>query len=413
MTTRIEANRMIPGRGDPIDDAVVVLEGTAISYAGPTSGAPATPGAEVVSTPAVMPGMWETHSHFWGLDTANIEALITHDPRVGAVRAAQDIGRLLAAGFTSVREVGGYGVYLARAVEEGTIVGPSIYASGSILSQTGGHADIHGMPIPQVDDLFERHFGAPTLCDGPDDCRRLVRRQLRLGARVIKVCASGGVMSQIDHPIHQQFSLEELKAIVEEAARAERVVAAHCHGKPGIMAALEAGAKTIEHGSYLDEESAQAMVECDAVLVPTRFIVDLLVNQSAALNMPDYARTKILAIADRHLEAMQIAVSAGVTMATGTDIFVRSAIGQNAAELGHLVTAGLSPLAAIEAATANGPLTVGPQAPRSGLLATGFDSDVICLDADPLADLGVLVGPDHVTHVWKAGDLVKGTETAR
>jgi imidazolonepropionase-like amidohydrolase len=99
---------------------------------------------------------------------------------------------LLEAGFTSVREVGGYGVYLSTAIEEGTITGPTVYASGSILSQTGGHGDIHGLSIPHVDELFERHFGAPTLCDGPDDCRRLVRRQLRLGARVIKVCASGG-----------------------------------------------------------------------------------------------------------------------------------------------------------------------------------------------------------------------------
>jgi imidazolonepropionase-like amidohydrolase len=354
-----------------------------------------------------MPGMWETHAHFWGLDTANIEALITHDPRVGSLRAAKDVSRLLRAGFTSVREVGGYGVFLARAVDEGTVIGPTIYSSGGILSQTGGHADIHGMPSPaDVDAVFERHFGAPTFCDGPDDCRRVARRQLRLGARVIKVCASGGVMSQVDHPIHQQFSVAELRAIVEEAERAERVVAAHCHGKPGIMAAIEAGCRTIEHGSYLDPEAAEAMVEAEAILVPTRFIVELLVSQAEALKMPDYARAKIDAIADRHLEAMRIAVEAGVTMALGTDIFVRSAVGQNGAEVGYLARAGLSPLAAIEAATANGPLTVGPQAPLSGVLAEGYDADVICLDADPLDDLTVLTGPDHVTHVFKAGQRI-------
>ena len=407
MTTRISARRLIPGRGDPISDGVVVMDGSTITYAGAAGTAPATPVADAVEADVVMPGMWETHAHFWGLDTANIEALITHDPRVGSLRAAKDVSRLLRAGFTSVREVGGYGVFLARAVDEGTVIGPTIYSSGGILSQTGGHADIHGMPSPaDVDAVFERHFGAPTFCDGPDDCRRVARRQLRLGARVIKVCASGGVMSQVDHPIHQQFSVAELRAIVEEAERAERVVAAHCHGKPGIMAAIEAGCRTIEHGSYLDPEAAEAMVEAEAILVPTRFIVELLVSQAEALKMPDYARAKIDAIADRHLEAMRIAVEAGVTMALGTDIFVRSAVGQNGAEVGYLARAGLSPLAAIEAATANGPLTVGPQAPLSGVLAEGYDADVICLDADPLDDLTVLTGPDHVTHVFKAGQRI-------
>lgn len=408
MTVRISARRLIRGRGEPVPEGVVVLNGQTIAYAGVAGEAPATPGADTHEVAAVMPGMWEAHAHFWGLDSANIEALLTHDPRVGILRAAGDVRRLLEAGFTSAREVGGYGVYLARAIEEGTIEGPTIYASGSILSQTGGHADIHGVAVPaDVDALFERHFGAPGLCDGPDDCRRVARRQLRLGARVIKVCASGGVMSQVDHPIHQQFSVPELTAIVEEATRADRVVAAHCHGKPGIMAALEAGCRTIEHGSYLDDEAAVAMVEAGAILVPTRFIVELLVAQATQLNMPDYAKAKIDAIAGRHLEAMQIAVEAGVPMAVGTDIFVRSAIGQNGAEIGHLAEAGLSPLAAIEAATANGPLTVGPQAPLSGILAEGYDADVICLDADPLEDLGRLAGGGHVTHVFKAGTQVK------
>lgn len=407
MTIRIDARRMIPGRGEPLDNATVIIEGRVITYAGPTEEAPHTPSFSAYTTDVVMPGMWETHAHFWGSSTANIESLVTHDPHIGVLRAAGDIHRVLDAGFTSVRELGGYGVYLSTAVEEGTIVGPTVYASGSILSQTGGHGDIHGLPITHVEELFERHFGAPTLCDGPDDCRRLVRRQLRLGARVIKVCASGGVMSQIDHPIHQQFSVDELEAIVEEATRADRIVAAHCHGKPGIMAALEAGCRTIEHGSYLDDEAARAMVEVEAVLVPTRFIVQHLVDHGLASGMPDYAYAKIVAIADQHLQAMRTAIAAGVTIATGTDIFVRSALGHNGRELTHLVEAGMTPLKAIEAATANGPLTVGPQAPNSGQLLAGFDADVICLDADPLDDIGVLADPGHVTHVFKAGRIVK------
>jgi imidazolonepropionase-like amidohydrolase len=324
------------------------------------------------------------------------------------LRAARDVKALLEAGFTSVREVGGRGTYLSQAVEEGTIPGPHIYASGGVLSQTGGHADVHALSVEATQELWERHFGAPFLCDGPDDCRRVVRRQLRLGARVIKVCASGGVMSQVDHPLHQQFSLEELRAIVEEAARAERVVAAHCHGKPGIMAALEAGVRTIEHGTYLDEEAAEAMTEASAVLVPTRFIVEYLAASGKAQGMPDYASAKIAALADRHFEAMQTAVASGVRMALGTDIFVTGVVGRNGEELGHLVRAGLTPLQAIEAATATGPLTVGPQAPRTGVLEAGFDADIIALATDPLEDIGVLADPRRVLQVWKRGVACKG-----
>ncbi len=212
-------------------------------------------------------------------------------------------------------------------------------------------------------------------------------------------------MSEIDDPIHQQFSDEELAAIVAEAARADRVVAAHCHGKPGIMAALRAGVRTIEHGTWLDEEAADLMRRSGAVLVPTRFVVETL--QQMTESLPPYVRTKAIAIADRHLEAMRIAVAAGVTLAMGTDVFLPGGYGRNSDEIRLLVEAGMSPLQAVEAATANGPSTLGPQAPRSGVLEAGFDADVIALDADPLSDVGVWGDPDRVTHVWKSGVTVK------
>jgi imidazolonepropionase-like amidohydrolase len=237
-----------------------------------------------------------------------------------------------------------------------------------------------------------------------------VREQLRRNARVIKVCASGGVMSVIDHPIHQQFTLAELRAMVEVAGLADRVVAAHCHGKPGIMAALEAGVRTIEHGTYLDEEACDAMVETGAILVPTRTIIEEIL---AGAEVPAYALDKLKAIADRHAEAVALAHGKGVTIAMGTDLFVTGADranswGRNGRELVHLVACGLSPLEAIQAATANAPATLGPQAPRSGRLAEGFDADVISVDADPTADVGVLAEPAHVVGVWRGGRRVKG-----
>jgi imidazolonepropionase-like amidohydrolase len=404
---RIDADLLIPGRGEPVRDGSVVIEGSSISYVGPRRTAPDVPRSYSVS--CLLPGLWDCHAHFLGARTMDLNELAMVPTAVLAARAAKDAEAVLQVGFTSVREAGGLGVYLARVVEEGLLAGPSIYAPGAILSQTGGHGDLHALPLGWVDDLC-RHGGPLALCDGVPECLKAVRMQLRLGAKVIKICASGGVMSEIDHPIHQQFSDDELRAIVEEAGRAERVVMAHCHGKPGIMAALQAGVRTIEHGSYLDDEAATAMVEVGAILVPTRFIVERGLQSKD--RMPEYAFQKLGTVAARHQQAIQVAHDAGVRIALGTDIFTSGSEtvvpwGMNAWELVHLVDAGLSPLEAIEAATATGPLTLGPQAPKAGLLESGWEADLIAINGDPTANIAVMVDPANVTHVWKAGRLAK------
>ena len=161
-----------------------------------------------------------------------------------------------------------------------------------MLSMTGGHGDSHGLDLGAARLVKARHYGEDNIVDGPDQCRAGVRRMLRLGAKVIKIHASGGVMSELDDPHLPQFSKQELEAIVDEATRMERLVGAHCHGKRGIMAALEAGVKTIEHGTYLDQEAADAMVESEAILVPTRFVVDFLMAEGEKRGMPEYAKKK-------------------------------------------------------------------------------------------------------------------------
>ncbi len=408
---RIQAQRMIPGRGQPVDDAVIVLDGPTISYAGRAADAPATPDATVTTAETVMPGLWDCHGHFLGARTANLTQAVLEPGPLQAMRVAQDARAALDAGFTSVREAGGYGVYLATAVEEGTVLGPSVYAPGAILSTSGGHGDVHDLPVEWVHEL-SRTEGLTHLADGVDECIRAVRLQLRRNARVIKVCASGGVMSEIDDPIHQQFRADELAAIVETAGMADRVVMAHCHGRPGIVAALEAGVRTIEHGTYLDEETCAMMREADALLVPTRYIVERLVAVGRDSGMTAANLRKLEAVSDRHLEAVGMAHEHGVRIALGTDIFMTGsdrpvAWGQNGAELALMVQAGLSPLEAIEAATANAPDTLGPQAPRSGQLAAGHDADVITVDGSPLDDIALLGDPARVTGVWKAGTRVK------
>ena len=408
MPVRITAKTLIPGIGEPIYDGTVIIDGDKIGYAGPSaSSPPITPGEQTYSVPAVMPGIWESHGHFIGSPVPDLEHMATTDPGTLMARATADAAATLNAGVTSLREMGGIGISMKPVIDEGVIPGPTIYPAGAILSPTGGHADIHGLPLDFVLDVGDRGFTFGELADGVPGVLRAVRKQLRRGAAVIKICASGGIMSEIDHPIHQQFSPEELRAIVEEAGRAERYVGAHCHGEPGIVAALEAGVRTIEHGSYLTEESAQMIIDKGAILVPTRFVVSALLAMEDKL--PPYAYRKAVATADRHEMALKIAVAAGVTIAMGTDIFISGPLyGTNTLEVKHLIDAGMTSLEAIQAATANGPLTLGPQAPRSGRLVEGYDADVIAFDVNPVDDITVWGDADRVTHIWKSGKLVKG-----
>ena len=411
---RIEAGLLITGDEEPVRDGVVLFDGGTISYAGPADGAPESPGAGIRRAVAVLPGLWDCHGHFTGSRSFDLGQLPLEPGQLRAARASRDLANALSAGVTSVREVGGLGVYLAPAVSEGVLDGPAIYPAGAILSVTGGHGDLHSYPLSWMTD-FCRLDGMFRLADGPAECMRAVREQLRRGARVIKVCASGGVLSEVDHPVHQQFTGEELRVIVEVAAMADRVVAAHCHGKPGIMAALEAGARTIEHGTYLDDEACTAMRETGAILVPTRSIIeDILQNLD---KVPPYAAAKLTAMAETHAAAVTLAIEQGVTIAMGTDIALTGADlpnswGSNGTELPHLVRLGMTPLQAIAAATVTAPQTLGPQAPSSGRLAAGYDADLITLDADPLADIAVIAEPRHVTGVWVRGRQVKGAKPA-
>ena len=411
MLTRIHADRLLPGRGEPIADGVVVLDGATISYAGPGDGAPETPDAEVVRADTVLPGLWDCHTHLVGLRTMAMTGLYEVPIAVRAARATADLTRALAAGVTSVRDAGGMAVLLGRAVREGSITGPNLYGAGAILSTTGGHGDLHDLPLGWFHDLAA-HDGTLRVCDGVDACMTAVREQLRLGADVIKVCASGGVLSERDHPVHQQFTDAELRAIVEVAGMADRTVMAHCHGKPGMMAAIEAGVGSIEHGTYLDEEVCAAMRERGVLLVPTRLIVsDLIAAGQGPLT--DAMWQKLVATDERHRDAVALAHQEGVTIAMGTDVAISVAgapvsWGRHGHELALLCDAGLTPLEAIEAATANGPRSLGPRAPRSGQLTVGYDADVLIVEGDPLADITVLADPTNVHGVWVGGRRLIG-----
>jgi imidazolonepropionase-like amidohydrolase len=410
---RITADLMIPGRGQPVQNGCVIIDGRKIVYAGPESTAPPVPpgAGDTVRVSVALPGMWDCHAHFIGALTVDFQGTIDTPLEIAALRSVRDAQAALDAGFTSIRDACGVGIHLAQVIGEGALRGPHIHAAGAALSPTAGHADVARKPPLWVTD-FAQHGGFLFPCDGTAECLKAVRLQVRAGAKIVKICASGGIMSESDSPLTQEFGPEELRTIVEEAERQDRWVMAHCEGLRGIQAALDAGVRSIEHGVYLDRDTAKRMADVGAILVPTRFTLQEMLSCGPDLGMPPWALEKLRAVVDRHRQAVQTAHEAGVTIAVGTDIWVSGSDsplswGKHGRELVHLVDLGLSPLEAIEAATATGPLTLGPQAPKTGRLAEGYDADVIAVAADPLKDISVLADPDQVYMVWKDGELVK------
>ena len=247
------------------------------------------------------------------------------------------------------------------------------------------------------------------LADGIEECRKAVRINLRRGARVIKVMTSGGVTSRDDDPERQQFSDEELKTIVDEAGRMRMVCAAHAVGKEGILAAIRAGFKVIEHNSYADDEVFEAMKKNDVLLVATITPLKSILSNEDKYPPPMFKKTKELA--KIHFAAYENAIKAGVKCALGSDLFggIGTVLspGLNGNEVVHAVEAGMSKLEAIAAATAHGPQTIGPQAPKSGQIKVGYDADFLGLEQSPLDDIEVLSKPKRIKYVWKGGRAVK------
>lgn len=398
---RVDAELVIDGSGDHIKNASLVYENQNITYFGEVEHAPTVKDTEQV--PIIMPGMWDCHVHLTGKKNFS-ESLFTN-PHILSARVTWDLKQMYRAGFTSIREMAGIGIYLNKAIMEGSIIGPRIYSAGSILTMTGGHGD-RGAAIEVPIDLTLTHLGS-EMVDGPVGCQVGVRKMLRKGAEVIKIATSGGGMSITD-PTHSQFSIEEIRAIVEEAARAEMYVAAHAHGKDGIRNAINVGVRTIEHGSHLDEDLCDLMIEKDVILIPTTSIpreVPKMLDQ-----LPSHTQEKAEKMIKRWLEAVQLAIKKGVKIAMGTDFILSGSrpvlqYGTNATELQYYVEYGMSPMEAIVTATGNGPLTVGKRAEKTGILKKGNQADFIVLEKNPLDEISVLADRRNILKVVKKGKV--------
>lgn len=417
--TIIKADLLIPGADDPIPNAALVTQDNLIVWVGRQDAIPSTytdSSRKTYLVPYLMPGLWDCHAHLMaGSDEEDTwpayMGFVANDPVACGARLARICWELLQSGYTSVRDLAGYGCEMANAINEGTIPGPNIYGSGACLSQLAGHGDVFSLPAGDVllnlgvGQIRPGHFATKPSCivNGEEECRLGVRLQIRRGAKCIKILASGGVMSSDDNPTYAQFSPRELEAMIDEAQRFNRSVAAHVHGKPGIMAAVKAGVTTVEHVSFADDECIQLIKEKNIVYVATREVIELLLSMLDQL--PQKNRDKVRLIAEDHMNAYKAAVKAGVTIALGTDATGTPGM---AREFEWAVKAGLSNLEAIRAGTANGPLTVKGQAPRTGQLKVGYEADFIGVVENPVLDVRVLQRRENIKWVWKGGRIFKG-----
>mmetsp|Transcript_20318 Transcript_20318/g.44399 ORF Transcript_20318/g.44399 Transcript_20318/m.44399 type:complete len:478 (-) Transcript_20318:229-1662(-) len=352
----------------------------------------------------LMPGLCDAHVHCTAI-TANLAALMSHPESYVTARAAEILCGMIARGFTTIRDAGGADFGLAQAVEEGVVLGPRLLFTGHALSQTGGHGDFRG----RGEDMCACGAalrGIGRVCDGDAEVRRAARDELRKGAHCIKIMASGGVASPTDRLTSNQFSLQEIKAIVEEAQACGTYVCAHAYMPPAIQRAVLCGVRSIEHGNYLDEETARMMAVHGALLVPTLVTYQKLKDAGEAAGMPAELVSKVGSCVDQGLEALQVAHAAGVTMCFGSDL-LGDLHGYQSEEFA--IRARKLPAAdIIRAATVNCAQLFGLQT-CIGKVAVNFDADLILVEGDPLADITELSRPErHVKMVIKEGLVVKG-----
>ncbi|TAJ68569.1 MAG: amidohydrolase family protein [Phenylobacterium sp.] len=404
-TTFVQAGRVLvdPASGKVETQKTLVIQGGKVVRI--ADGYVSEPGGKVVDlkTSFVLPGLIDSHVHITSQQGANSRLEeVTESSAEQALIGARYAKRTLMAGFTTVADLGGDNdavFALRKATALGDVPGPRIVAAGSAISVHGGHGDVNGFR----EDVM--HVLRPgSVCSGAADCSRAVREQVWKGADVIKITATGGVLSNTAAGLAQQFSQDELNSIVESAHRMGRRVTAHAHGADGITSFLKAGGDSIEHGTYLDAEGVALMKKNGAYLVPTLMAGDFVYRVASGPNnfLTPAQSAKALEAGPKMLAMARRAHEAGVKIAFGTDTGV-SAHGDNAGEFGLLVKAGLTPLEAIQAATVNAAdhLQISADA---GSLTPGHGADLIAVQGDPLKDVEVL---KQVGFVMKSGTVYK------
>ena len=376
----------------------IVVTGDRITAIAPTASTPPQSGDTVIdlSHYTVMPGLIDVHTHLTGANNFDPYFELSMTPAKEAIIGVENAKVTLEAGFTTVRNVGANDftdVALRDELNAGHIPGPHMQVSGPPLGITGGHMDENLLP-------YEYHVHAQGVADGIPAVQHQVRENIKYGADLIKIGATGGVLSKGDDPQASQYTQEEMQAIVADAHRLGRKVAAHAHGAQGILWATQAGVDSIEHGSYLDDAGIAAMKQHGTYLVPTAYLIDWMQQYG---NLPAIYQQKMKDVSVVEKQNAIKAIKAGVKIALGTDAAVYPH-GLNAHEVDVYVNQfGMSPLAGIQTGTINAADLMG-WTDRVGTLDPGKWADIIAIDGDPLKDVRLL---QHVPFVMKSGVVYK------
>ncbi len=407
-TVVLKAARLIDGTGAPvINNAVVVVTDNTITAVGKAGSVNVPVNAKVVDLGDVtlMPGFIDAHTHLVGRvlgDPAGENAEVRDFDSFAAIISVEHARATLMAGFTTVRNVGAFGRFddmaLRKAIDEGWTAGPRMITAGHALGIRGGHCDENGFRPG----LFDRGI-EDGIADGPDQIRAAVRYQIKYGAEVIKTCATGGVLSEGDAVGATQYTFEELKAMVDEAHKLERKVAAHAHGTEGIKIAVRAGVSSIEHGSFLDEEGARLMKERGTFLVPTLSAAETVERAAKNGVLKGLRAEKALAAAAAARHGIKLAIANQVPIALGTDAGVVPH-GTNAHEFVLMVQwGGMSAMDSIVAGTSNAARLLGWDK-KLGSLTPGKWADIVAVSGDPLSNIENM---QKVVFVMKNGLIYK------
>jgi len=406
-TTALKAARLIDGRGGAVvRNGVVVVTGDRIVAAGAQSDIPVPAGARVIDLgdATLLPGFVDAHVHLMGrpLSDPKSDDAIVHDlPGYAAIYGVSNARKTLTAGFTTVRELGSGdfdGIALRQAIIDDVVSGPRMQDAGYAIGMTGGHCDANGYAPGIMDADFRK-----GIADGADEARKAVRYQVKYGADVIKICATGGVLSEGDAVGATQYTLDEMKAIVDEATKLGRKVAAHAQGTEGIKLAVRAGVASVEHAAFLDEEGARLMAQHGTYLVPTISAAEVVEQAAKSGRLKGLRAEKALAAAAAMRNGLRFAQRNHVLIALGTDAGV-GPHGTNGHEFTLMVTwGGLSPMESIVAGTLGGARLLGWDR-EIGTLAPGKWADVVAVPGDPTADITVMERPSFV---MKSGVVYK------
>jgi imidazolonepropionase-like amidohydrolase len=400
-TTAIKAGKLFDSeKGIFFDNQIIIIKDNLITEVGSNVKIPANAQVIDLSKKTVLPGLIDCHTHITFQPENYMEDIFRKSPIDVAITAHIYAKRTLEAGFTTCRDVGAseyIDIALRNAINSGKVEGPRLYVAGFFIGATGSHGDLTGFS-PYVH--FQQESG---VADGIDGVRKMVRKNIKYGADLIKFGATAGVLTEEESVGAPQYSQEEMNAIVAEAQLWGKKVAAHAHGAEGINMAVKAGVASIEHGSFINDEGIRLMKEKGTYLVADIYNDDYILTEYSKMGVPQKIIDKEKLVGRTQRENFQKAAKAGVKIAFGTDSGVYPH-GDNAKQFFYMVKFGLTPIQAIQAATINAADLIGIK-DKTGSIAVGKWADIIAIDGDPQQDVTLI--EKKLTFVMKDGKIYK------